>query len=129
MLWQKLVWNAPFNAICALTGLPAARVLDQPELETLVAEAMREVILVGRAEGATLGAPLVQLMLQLTRSQFPDTEPSMLQDLRAGRLPEIDALQGAVLRAGAKHGLPTPVHVSLHALLRGRASSVSPHWP
>ena len=35
VLWTKLLWNAPFNAVCALTDQNVGGVLDVPELEVL----------------------------------------------------------------------------------------------
>jgi 2-dehydropantoate 2-reductase len=41
----------------------------------------------------------------------------MLQDFRRGRRLEHDALNGAVVRAGARSGVPVPVNAVLAALL------------
>jgi 2-dehydropantoate 2-reductase len=79
---------------------------------------MQEVIAVARADGAALGDPLVDMMMQITRREFPLTEPSMLQDVRAGKPPEVEALQGAVIARGRQHGVATPVLDTLTALLR-----------
>ena len=43
---------------------------------------------------------------------------SMLQDLEAGRKLELDWLSGTVCRLGRRHGVPTPVHDTLLAVLR-----------
>jgi 2-dehydropantoate 2-reductase len=43
----------------------------------------------------------------------------MLEDLKARRPTEADALQGAVVRRGASFGIPTPVNQVLWALVRG----------
>jgi 2-dehydropantoate 2-reductase len=119
VLWQKLLWNAPFNAVCALTGRNAGDVLAEPELERLVKDAMREVCRVAAADGVDLGESAPDAMLAITRGLFSQTEPSMLQDVRAGRPTEADALQGAVVRAGQRLGRETPIFSTLFALLRG----------
>jgi len=119
VLWQKLLWNAPFNAICALTRRTAGQVLALPELETLVRSAMAEIIAVARADGVDLGDHAIEAMLAITRGLFADTEPSMLQDVLAGRTTEADALQGAVVTRGRQHGVPTPIHQTLHTLVLG----------
>jgi 2-dehydropantoate 2-reductase len=116
MLWEKMVWNAPFNAICALTGKPAGQVVERAE--ALVRAAMREVIAVARADGAQLSDVMVDLMLQLTRMEYPLTEPSMLQDVRAGRATEVDILQGAVVERADRHGVDVPVLRTLATLVR-----------
>jgi 2-dehydropantoate 2-reductase len=117
MLWEKMVWNAPFNAICALTGKCAGDALAL--CEGLLRSAMAEVITVARADGATLGAPLIDVMLASTRAEYPWTEPSMLQDVRAGRATEVDILQGAVAERAAQHGLDAPIMSTLASLVRG----------
>jgi len=119
MLWEKMVWNAPFNGICALTRQTAGYVADK--LEPLARDAMAEVVAVARAEGVTLPAAIADMMLLVTRSDFPDTEPSMLQDVRAGRSTEVEVLQGAVVARGARHGVETKVMGTLASLLRGLA--------
>lgn len=119
MLWEKMVWNAPFNAICALTGQRAGYVAEQ--LPALVRDAMGEVIQVARADGVEMPDVIADVMLQVTRTEYPDTEPSMLQDVRAGRATEVDILQGAVAARGAALGVATPVMRTLAELVRGLA--------
>jgi 2-dehydropantoate 2-reductase len=119
MLWEKMVWNAPFNAVCALTGKRAAAALAAAP--SLIEEAMAEVLRVARAEGAHLPDAFIPVMLHLTRTEYPDTEPSMLQDVRAGRPTEVDILQGAVVERGARAGIDTPVLRTLAALVRALA--------
>lgn len=126
MLWEKMVWNAPFNAICALTGQRAGAAVER--MEDLARAAMLEVIAVARAEGAELSEATADAMIALTRAEFPLTEPSMLQDVRAGRATEVDILQGAVVERGRRAGVDTPVLRTLAALVRGlspRASAPS----
>lgn len=119
VLWGKLLWNAPFNGICALTRLVPGRLLEEPSLEALVRGAMHEVLAVARAEGASLPDSLVDALVQGSRSTWAATEPSMLQDVLAGREHEVESLQAAVAERGRRHGVPTPIHDVLAALLRG----------
>jgi 2-dehydropantoate 2-reductase len=121
MLWEKMLWNAPFNAVCALTGQRAGAVLEHGE--GVVRAAMQEVIAVARAEGVELNESLIDGMVQLTRSEFPLTEPSMLQDLRAGRTTEVEILQAAVVRRARESGVHTPVLNTLASLVKAHAPS------
>lgn len=116
MLWQKMVWNAPLNAICALTRKPAGVCVDLAE--ALVRRAMGEVVAVAAAEGVTLPSPLIDAMIATTRRDFPLTEPSMLQDVRKGRPTEVDILQGEVIARASQHGVDVPVLGTLDALMR-----------
>jgi 2-dehydropantoate 2-reductase len=119
VLWHKLMWNGPFNGICALTRLSPGQVLALPELEELVRDAMQEVILVANASGVALDDSHIAPMLTVTRKVFADAVPSMLQDVLAGRPTEAGELQGAVASRGQEHAIPTPIHRTLFALLSG----------
>ncbi|MEY4509343.1 MAG: hypothetical protein RLZZ450_1465 [Pseudomonadota bacterium] len=116
MLWQKMVWNAPFNGICALARRPAGACVEL--MEPLIKRAMLEVIAVARAEGVVIPEQFADFMLGTTREQFALTEPSMLQDLRAGRATEVDILQGEVVLRAQKLGVDVPVLSTLAALMR-----------
>ena len=50
----------------------------------------------------------------------PDKKMSMLQDLEAGRITEIDEYAGTVIRLGEKHGVPTPVNKVLYLTITSR---------
>jgi 2-dehydropantoate 2-reductase len=116
MLWEKMVWNAPFNAVCALTRKKSGLVAEsQPEL---VRAAMLEVIRVARADGAQLPDMMADVMLQVTKKEYAQTEPSMLQDMRAGRVTEVDILQGAVADRAEALGVDAPIMKTLAALIR-----------
>jgi 2-dehydropantoate 2-reductase len=49
----------------------------------------------------------------------PDFKASMLQSLEKGSATEIDFINGAVVRNGAKAGVPTPVNQTLLACIKG----------
>ncbi len=70
-----------------------------------------------RAEGATVdaAATLTELM-----ELGPEHTSSLHRDLEAGAPHELDAIAGAVLRAGARHGVPTPTAEELVGLIRER---------
>jgi 2-dehydropantoate 2-reductase len=46
------------------------------------------------------------------------SKPSMLQDIERGRPTEIDAINGAIVRDGARLGVPTPLNQALLLLVK-----------
>ncbi|MET0284016.1 MAG: ketopantoate reductase family protein [Polyangiales bacterium] len=120
MLWQKMIWNAPFNGLCALSERSAGWCVQH--MEPLVRRAMQEVIAVAAAEGVSLSPQLIDGMVEVTRSTFALTEPSMLQDVRRGRATEVDILQAEVVRRGQRLGVDTPVLATIAAVLSARPS-------
>jgi 2-dehydropantoate 2-reductase len=113
--WSKLAFNAT-GAVAAVTLL-ARLDLRHAATEALIRQIVKEAIAVGRAEGARLSPKLVDDVvaeLAASRSIHPN---SLHADRLAGRRMEIDARNGAVVRLGAKHAIPTPVNAALVDLL------------
>jgi 2-dehydropantoate 2-reductase len=122
--WTKLLFNAATNPLCALTGLTHGEMWDHPptrELSTQLVAEGREVAL---ASGIELQDDPLTLIEEGARINYRH-RPSMLQDVLAKRPTEIDMLNGGIVREGAAHGVPTPLHAAIHALLTGLQAS----WP
>jgi 2-dehydropantoate 2-reductase len=131
--WHKLLWNAGFNAICAVTGATAGEALATPASEALVRQAMWEVVAVAARHGVTLTAADVDEMAAFNE-ELRDYHPSTARDLAAGKPLERDALCGFLAREGAALGVPTPVNAVLDGLLalqedRGRGRQGLPRTP
>jgi len=116
--WQKLAWNASFNLISALSGATIGGTLADPAARRLVEAAMREVESVAGAQGITFEPDHVRRMLRHAGRNLGFVRPSTLQDREKGKPLEHDALSGAVVRFGRRHGVPTPIHQTLDALAR-----------
>lgn len=115
--WHKLLWNAGFNALCAVTGATAGEALRHPASGSLVREAMEEVISVAAARGIELSEDDLAEML----FPYPNLDgyhPSTAQDLARGRPLERAAIGGFITEEGTRLGVPTPVNRVLDALLQ-----------
>jgi 2-dehydropantoate 2-reductase len=115
--WEKLAWNAGFNAVTTLTRATVGEALAHPATRDLVVTAMEEVDAVAVAAGIPVRRTRTSRVLDDSASGLPDFNTSMLQDLLRGRRLEHDALNGAVVRAAARAGVPVPVNRVLLALL------------
>ena len=78
---------------------------------------LQECYAVARAEGADLQDAAIGAVVASFAKLDDSGGTSMLYDRLAGRPLEHDALYGAVIRAGERHGIPTPTHRTLSALL------------
>lgn len=113
--WAKLCINAP-GAISAILLKPTGVIHVEP-IPELVRGMARECIAVGRAEGAVLGDEIAEQVVEGMRRAHPDGLNSLVADRMAGRPMEVDARNGAVVRFGQKHGIPTPLNEMAVALL------------
>lgn len=116
MLWDKLAWNAAFNALTAVTQRTVGELLARPDGRELAAAVMHEVVAVARASGVALD-DRVEDTLRYSAAALGHLRTSMLQDRERGRRLEYDALTGAVVRAAARAGVGAPVNRVLHGLL------------
>jgi 2-dehydropantoate 2-reductase len=113
--WGKLCFNS-VGALTALTLKPAG-VFREEALGRVAIEMVAECVAVGRAEGAHLDSDLPAQVLAGYRAQPTDSVNSLLADRLANRKMETDARNGAIVRKGEKHGIPTPMNRMAVALL------------
>lgn len=105
VLWSKL---ARLNALALTTSAsnrPIGFVRSDPRWRSALEGAIAETVAVANADGARLqtGDTLAEL-----EQAHAELGSSMQRDIASGREPELDAIAGAVLRAGARHGLRCP---------------------
>jgi 2-dehydropantoate 2-reductase len=117
-VWRKLISNAVANPITALTSR-RNDVLGEDAVADLVTGLAQEVVAVARAEGADVSEDDVTDLRRHYATMPPGTGTSMLYDRLAGRPLEHEYLTGAVVTAGERHGVPTPLNRAVLALLRG----------
>jgi 2-dehydropantoate 2-reductase len=125
-LWGKFCSQSSLASLTTLTGLDIGPLRDTPASARLFQDAI--------AEACTVATAVLP--------DFPQTEPakywgiiqrlpgtmhaSMLDDLRAGKPLENEYLSGDVVRLGAKHGVPTPIHSVLYSALKPIADQLEP---
>jgi 2-dehydropantoate 2-reductase len=118
VMWSKLVRLNALACVTSAHDVLMGEIRATPALRAELAGAIEEACAVGRAEGAPDVDPQVALG-ELERTH--DTLGSSMQrDIAAGREPELDAIPGAVLRAGARHGIACPTIERLVQMIEAR---------
>jgi 2-dehydropantoate 2-reductase len=116
-LWEKLLLVVPFGSLGAVSRAPIGVLMKTRETRTLVIAGMREIEAVARANGVRLAAGAVDRAVGLLDAATPEGTSSMQRDIAAGKPSELDAWTGAVVRLGARHDVPTPLHSFLYSSL------------
>ena len=124
MQWEKLICNAAYSAPCALTGMTVGQVMDDPEMGPVSRAAATEAWAVARASGIAVAVADPVEHVRAFGAQMPDAKPSALLDHEAHRVSEIDVINGAVPRQGARVGVAAPVNATLPALIK----SIERRW-
>ncbi|MGH2856170.1 MAG: ketopantoate reductase family protein [Solirubrobacteraceae bacterium] len=118
VMWSKLARLCPL----ALTTSAFDATLGELRADPAGREALRGAVSETVAVAVTHGAPLVAAdSLAELEQAHPGLGSSMRRDIAAGREPELDAIAGAVLRAGARHGIECPTVESLAERVAARA--------
>ncbi len=117
ILWSKLVRLCALACTTSATGARLGFIRSDPEWRPLLEGCVLEAAAVANAEGA--GIDPAHTFAELDDAH-PELGSSMQRDIAAGREPELDAIAGAVLRAGARHGLACPTIEGLVARIEAR---------
>ncbi|MCR4400512.1 MAG: ketopantoate reductase family protein [Syntrophomonadaceae bacterium] len=123
-VWGKIIYNSALNSLGAILEVPYGRLAEGEDSRALMDAIVREIFAVLSAMGEQTLWPDAEAYLEaFYGSMVPSTaqhHASMLQDIQRGRRTEIEALNGAVVRLGRTHGVPTPVNEVVTRLVRAK---------
>jgi 2-dehydropantoate 2-reductase len=117
-VWEKVAFNAGMNSVAAVTRLPVGPIADHPARRMLVFAIVMETLAVAKARGLVVDADRVRQTLEMAFADHRGHQPSMLQDVLAGRQTEIENINGAIVAYAAELGIDTPVTKSMRDLVR-----------
>ncbi|MBE5801214.1 MAG: 2-dehydropantoate 2-reductase [Clostridiales bacterium] len=134
--WSKLLINATFSGLGTVVGGTFGDVSENKGARKVAIRCMKECIDVGHVAGVTF-APVQgknitklfdyrnafkreigTLLIPIAMKKHRAIEPSMLQDLKAGKACEVDAINGIVCAYGTKYGVPTPINDRIVELIK-----------
>jgi 2-dehydropantoate 2-reductase len=115
-IWLKLWGNLTFNPVSSLTHAKLVDICQYPLTRELAAAMMAEAQAVAGKLGVSFRVSIDKRIAGAEKVGKHKT--SMLQDVEAGRAPEIDALVGAVVELGRLTNTPTPHIDTVHALVK-----------
>ncbi len=123
LIWSKLVVNSAINPLTAILRVPNGQLLERPAARKLLQALALETAAVAEAEHIELasGDP-VDLVEGVARGTAAN-HSSMFQDIQRGAPTEIDAICGAVTRAGLQHRVPTPLNSACWQMVQALAQA------
>ncbi|WP_373050452.1 ketopantoate reductase family protein [Thalassovita aquimarina] len=115
--WVKLILNCAYNALSAVADMPYGALVAQDGIHGLLEDIVAECRAVADAAGVTLPGGLLDNVRGIAKA-MPGQYSSTAQDLRRGRMTEIDYLNGEIVCKGRELGVPTPINKTLTALVK-----------
>jgi 2-dehydropantoate 2-reductase len=123
MVWEKLICNVTFSGPCTLTGLTIGQVRADANAWEVASACATEAYTVAHAKGIALDIDDPVAYVSDFAAKIPNARPSMLLDHMAGQHCEIDVINGAIPREGARLGINTPVNDLVCALIRAKETT------
>jgi 2-dehydropantoate 2-reductase len=114
-IWLKLLGNATFNPISAITRTTLGRLGSTPAMRTMLLTAFEEIAAVADRLGVTFPVSLTRRLE--AGLAVGDHKTSMLQDLENGKPLEYQCMTGAVLEIAERVGVAVPHIAMLHACI------------
>jgi 2-dehydropantoate 2-reductase len=121
-LWLKFMFISAMAGLTTLTNQPIGPIVQCPESAAVLRAVIEEVGAVGRAAGVNIPDNAVDQTLGMAASAPGTMKSSMQRDMERGRAIEIEALNGAAVRIGARHGVPTPVNSTIYGCVKMMAA-------
>jgi 2-dehydropantoate 2-reductase len=116
-IWEKLAFNAALNAIAMICQVTNAGIDNDPG-RRLAIKVVEETVNVAASSAIRLDQPRIVDTLDAALREHAFHKASMLQDRERRRPTEIETINGAIARQGARMGVPTPVCDTLVDLVR-----------
>jgi len=120
LVWEKLICNVCFSGTCAVTERTIIEVIEDPDTWQVASGCASEAYQVARARGIRLDFDDPVAYVRAFGMKIPKARPSMLLDHLAGRMSEIEAINGAIPVAAKAAGVAAPFNEVISALVRAK---------
>ena len=121
-IWHKLSANVAINGVSALLGTPNGFISKNEYANELAKRLIKEAIEVANASGCTLNyEEELEHAYEVSRAT-DETISSMVQAVTHQRETEIRIINGAVVKLGQEHGIPTPCNEMILYLVLAKQS-------
>jgi 2-dehydropantoate 2-reductase len=117
-VWKKLALNACTLPTSSLLRFLSHELVAYEPAKTLMAEILEEVVAVAKAQGIALDYDERWAAITGLLEKAIGGKSSMYQDMEASRRTEIEVINGAIVDAGSKAGVPTPVNRSMLSMVQ-----------
>ena len=123
LIWEKFLCNVTFSAPCTTFNVKVGELMDHPDQWQIAIGAMLEAYTIAQAKGVPLSFDDPVAYVTAFGAGMPKARPSMLLDHMAGRVSELDAINGIVPIMGRELAISTPYNNTLTAILRQRETA------
>lgn len=110
MIWNKLMINASSSVLSGILQMPQGYVVENKAAWNMAQKLIKEICAVATADGYPFSEDEQIERIDRHLRNAPGGYTSIYADLKAGRKTEVAVINGAVVEAGQRLGIPTPTH-------------------
>jgi 2-dehydropantoate 2-reductase len=116
MLLKKLIVNAVINPLTAILGVKNGCLVENTFYLQTVSTLFAEIASILKLDS---NERYLELVIEVCH-KTAENRSSMLKDIEAGRLTEVDAILGYLLQEAKERQMPAPIITSLYYLIKGK---------
>ena len=117
-VWSKAIFNATMNPLCALTRRTPGFLGAHEESRAMIRQAVEEGVATAHANAVMVDGQAIHDLTHVSVTDHANHEASMLQDVKARRPTEVDAINGAIVEAARAKGVAVPLLETLWRLVK-----------
>jgi 2-dehydropantoate 2-reductase len=116
-MWMKFLAITVWSGMGAVTRAPVGIWRSLPETRRMAEQGLLEIIAVAKARNILLPEEALQTTMAIYDGLVPQSTASMQRDVMQGRLSELEAQIGAVVRFGQEADVATPLFTFIYQSL------------
>lgn len=123
-LWQKFTVNCGINAYTAILNCRNGAIVDSELFTNTITDLCQELAQIMAVAGYAEAAYNIEARIRKVAAGTANNISSMLQDIRAGRPTEIDAINGFATNYGKQNGINVPINSKLTQMVKDRSMNL-----
>ena len=118
LIWEKFICNVAYSGPCSIFKKTLGEIMSNKHMFHIAKECALEARKMGDIKNVNFTFDDTVDYITEFGKKLLDSKPSMLQDVEAKRLSEIDAINGMVVTLGEENGIETPFNLAVSTIIK-----------
>jgi len=120
LIWEKFVCNVAWSGSCSIFRKTIGQVMESEEMFNIAKGCAIEAKKMGDIKKVNFTFDETVNYITEFGKKLLNSKPSMLQDVEANRLSEIDAINGMVVTLGNQYDIETPYNTAVSSIIKAQ---------
>ena len=120
LIWEKFVCNVAWSGSCSIFRKTIGQVMESEEMFNIAKGCAIEAKKMGDIKKVNFTFDDTVNYITEFGKKLLNSKPSMLQDVEANRLSEIDAINGMVVTLGNQYDIETPYNTAVSSIIKAQ---------